>query len=276
MSTASDFQKVRRRAEQQGFRVSARRRGRLQFLAPDKRSIITCAPHSFGSPNHGLENFLAKLKRAGYREDNTMEPAIDTLRPSATAKLNGKTPSKRQHPPARDVVIEYLRAHPGVDIHTQTLKEHLAVKRPDLGVNTLHTVLHDLKEKGLVLQTRARWYRVTSNIVLPATSITPQESPNPPLPPVANRLPPPELPAESPTEPAALAPPVVAAPGIRTGDAYIDGHLEELDAAFNDVLTAFGRIEAIVKRSRETLTHFAALKRSLGMLGDPIAAPADR
>ncbi len=207
-----------------------------------------------------------------------MEAAPSKLENSTLAKINGKS-QRRQGPAARDLVIEYFRAHPGIDIATQTLKEHVAVKRPDLGKNVIHTIVHGLKEKGLILQTRPRWYRVTSNIVLPDTSLTHQKE----LPetmtaaagvasPAVSSVTPSsaiQVDAAKPSLPtSALAAAPVTDLTARTGDSFIDGYLEELEAAASDALKAFDRIDAIAKRTHRTLVQFAALKCSLGMLGD--------
>jgi hypothetical protein len=64
MSTAGDFKKIRRRAEDQGWRVDKRKEYWL-FFPPD-RSEPPCRMAGTPSSARSLANFLACLKRKGY------------------------------------------------------------------------------------------------------------------------------------------------------------------------------------------------------------------
>lgn len=196
-------------------------------------------------------------------------------------KSNRKT---RHLPSARDIVIEYFRAHRGIEVPIQTLKEHVAVKRPDLGKNAIYTMIHELKKKGLVLQTRASWYRVTSNIILPETALTHRPELLAQSIPIAEEMPitPGTLLVSEASEPTQAPSSLTQKPEMstqlaeRTGDSFIDGYLDELEAALSDAFKAFERIDAIAKRTHSTLVHFAAFKRSLDALGTPSPITEDR
>lgn len=67
MSYNSDLEQVRKKAEIQGWRYSRTSSGHHQFYSPDKESIVTTS----GTPSdtRGWLNFLADMKRAGYKDD---------------------------------------------------------------------------------------------------------------------------------------------------------------------------------------------------------------
>ena len=64
MSTAGDLKKIRRRAEDQGWRVEKRKEYWLFF--PPARSEPPCRIAGTPSSSRSLTNFLACLKRKGY------------------------------------------------------------------------------------------------------------------------------------------------------------------------------------------------------------------
>ena len=66
MSFESDLQKVRKRAGAQGWRVE--KRGEYWWIWPEDPSLPPCAIGGTGhSKGRALSNFLACLKRRGYR-----------------------------------------------------------------------------------------------------------------------------------------------------------------------------------------------------------------
>ena len=65
MSTRGDFQKIRRRAEDQGWRVEKRKEYWL-FFPPDKREP-PCKMAGTPSSSRSLANLLSCLRRKGYK-----------------------------------------------------------------------------------------------------------------------------------------------------------------------------------------------------------------
>jgi hypothetical protein len=65
MSAKGDFKKIRRRAEDQGWRVEKRKKHWL-FFPPDKEQS-PCKMASTSSSSQSLANFLSSLKRKGYK-----------------------------------------------------------------------------------------------------------------------------------------------------------------------------------------------------------------
>jgi hypothetical protein len=66
MSAKGDFKKLRRRVEEQGWRVHKRKEHWL-FFPPD-RDQSPCRIAGTPSSSRSLANFLACLKRKGYKE----------------------------------------------------------------------------------------------------------------------------------------------------------------------------------------------------------------
>jgi len=66
MTARGDLRKIRRRAEQQGWRVEKRKEYWL-FFPPDKNEH-PCSVAGTPSSSSSLANFLARLKRKGYKQ----------------------------------------------------------------------------------------------------------------------------------------------------------------------------------------------------------------
>lgn len=87
MSYDSDLEKIRKKSEQQGWRYKRTEGGHHQFYSPDKETIVTAA----GTPGdqRGWLNFLADMKRGGYRDD-FRDLSITPVGPIGIALLEAK------------------------------------------------------------------------------------------------------------------------------------------------------------------------------------------
>jgi hypothetical protein len=61
----SDWNKLRRQAEQQGWRVVPTTKGHLKWYAPDKATIVVSGTST--SDWRGFNNQLAHMRKAGFK-----------------------------------------------------------------------------------------------------------------------------------------------------------------------------------------------------------------
>jgi hypothetical protein len=158
MSYSSDLEQVRKKAEIQGWRYQRTSSGHHQFYSPDKESIVTTS----GTPGdvRGWLNFLAEMKRGGYRDDfGPLKVAIQDviekkeevvpIPPPVSTPTVGVEQVKAKTVSAAEHVRSLLRNHPGqVFSIDEVFTKVKAVKKEATRV-TVAQALKQIVDKGL-------------------------------------------------------------------------------------------------------------------------------
>ena len=222
MSHQTDLEEVKKRAEQQGFRVTRTNRGHWQFYAPNKEDIITVG----GTPGdwRGWQNFIASLKRAGY------DPGATTPLAEALEKAVIETPlPSTQHLSISDLIKDVIRNSPDRVFQYSEVVAICKARRPEILESSVGSALSMLYSRGTIARCGKGQYRWSSE----------EQKPKPN---------------------GSTRPPTTAVPdnslGVLTGDVDIDADLHELD----DALAALSRIETVVRRNREVLIQLQRVK----------------
>jgi hypothetical protein len=94
MSYDGDLDRVRKRAEEQGWRYRRTERGHHQFYSPDKETIVTAA----GTPSdqRGWLNFLADMKRGGFKVAEEYGTVAQALVEARVIKPDPSSPQVEQ------------------------------------------------------------------------------------------------------------------------------------------------------------------------------------
>lgn len=178
MSSTGDFEKIRRRAEEQGFRYEEKTNGHIQFFAPDGKTIVTCSINNWDQSFHSKQNFLSDLKRAGYVHE---EEGNGILRDALTNALTAPVERKK---PTTELVLEFLQRRADRNIHSSDIRMYVRSKRPDLHETSVYSALKFLKDKGKVLAFSGSYYRHRPESEIAPVSVpllaTVREAPTPP------------------------------------------------------------------------------------------------
>lgn len=248
MSYDSDIDRVRKKAELQGWRYTKSTNGHHQFYSPDKESIVTAA----GTPSdyRGWQNFLSDMKRAGFKWDDfgsmgqALAEAKEKVEPQPPTPLQVAMGKVTNLLSASDHVYSLLKNNPTKQFHVQEVLDKVRVVCPSASMGAVSQKLMTMVNKGDALRLghqRSGIYQFK-------------------LHPVAPTSPPPVQATATPTPPPVEAKPTGSLLGSYTGDEAIDADLRIMDNA----LGALGQIEEVVKRNRERLFKLAELKKLLG------------
>lgn len=244
MSYEGDLDKVRKKAEQQGWRYDKTTGGHHRFFSPDKESIVTAS----GTPGdqRGWLNFLAEMKRAGYKDDfgalgHTLGEALQ-----AAQEKNNAPPA----PPVEQPTVSVKEDTVSVTDHVRSLLKNHPTKV--FSVEEIMTKVKAVSKKAnkpsvsQALTTGAKrgtFKRVgegRSGLYQWGGAAVPTKAEQ------AKKI-------KEATHKGAVV-------GAMTGDPTIDADLTIIDEA----LGALGRIEEVVKRNRDRLFAMAELKKKMG------------
>jgi hypothetical protein len=241
VSYDSDIDKVRKKAEQQGWRYDKTTGGHHRFFSPDKESIVTAS----GTPGdqRGWLNFLADMKRAGYKDDfgalgvslgeallvaqeKLVIPPIPNPVETTNSVEEERSVSITEH------VRSLLRNNPTKVYHVQDVLTKVKAVSKKASVMNVGQALTSGAKLGTFKRVgggKSGQYQWGGDKVLNKTPTEKSEG-------KAHVL------------------------GVMTGDEAFDADLAKLDEA----LAALGTIEEVVKRTREKLFKLAEIKKLLG------------
>ncbi len=246
MSYNSDLEQIRKRAEGQGWRYRRTEGGHHQFYSPDKETIVTAA----GTPGdqRGWLNFLADMKRGGYKDDYgtlTKDVAVgaiglamleakggDILDIPLPAVVSKPTEEVEEHVVSvAEHVRSILKNNPTKAFHMSALLEKIKpVNKKANFVSINQTCIMGVKT-GIMERVEKGTYKWAGKDETNVRKTTPR-----------NR-------------------PVKAArPSATDDDKFFDLDLKQLDEA----LAALGRIEEVVRRTKERLAKLAEVRKFLG------------
>jgi hypothetical protein len=239
VSYDSDMQQVVKRAQEQGFRYRTTERNHHQFYAPNGHDIVV-AP---GTPSdqRGWNNFMADMKRAGYRVHDASTSLGDVLREAGVGQAQERQAATKAS--VRQLLREYLQARPGQTVPYEELEKLVSTARPDLNYNAAAQTLSVMVTKGELVRVKVGWYRAVTDEDRRQVE-TPQ----------TNGAAGPPVVAPQPTAPPVLEPPATSS---------TDSDIAELDDAVTKMLDAFSTVERLLRKHRETMKKVAELKKLL-------------
>lgn len=163
MSYDGDMRKIIKRAEELGFRYRFTEGGHHQFYAPNGHDII----HAGGTPGSdaAFTAFMSKMRRAGYTEYDGATTALgEALAEAAQKHSNGAampaTPAAKLT--TRQIIRDYLIAHPEGVINVEQMQALVATVRPDLGPTSAQQALTVMTQKGELVRTDRGLYRAAT------------------------------------------------------------------------------------------------------------------
>lgn len=260
MSFDGDIARVVREAIDQGWRHSRTERNHHQFLAPNGHDIVVTG----GTPSdqRGWQNFMADMKRAGFRNGATT--SLGDLLQAASTKTNGATAppdtEKLKAPGAalssRTIIRDLLRAHPDGTTYS-ALNTTLHSLKPDAHDNATSQTIHSMTKSGEVVKVRHGFYRLATETerVRAAIGVVPKE-------PVLTSA------TDAPILQALSTTVAVTASSDSTGDEQLDAELAELNGAISQVLNGFATVERLLKRHGDTMRMLAKVKKMLAGMGE--------
>lgn len=219
----TDLKSVIARAEVQGWRHQLTEKNHHQFYAPDGKSIVTVS--AIESNQRSWFNFLADMKRHGYSDGLA---TLGDFMPAPKPPNGGGKLSVAQY------IIDLLARHPE-GMFSADIGAYLRSQRPELGANTHHSALSNLKSAGKISRTQGGIFKL-AEVVGPSAALEIHIN-------GVDKLT--EL--TEPQEPISLD--------------TMNEDLKLLDAA----LDALAQIEGVVKRNREVLRQVEALRKMLGV-----------
>lgn len=181
MSYNSDLEKVRRKAEEQGWRYRRTEGGHHQFYSPDKETIVTAA----GTPSdqRGWLNFLADMKRGGFRSaedygtvaqalveaqnkatkpepssqqaEQSVEPSSTTTQPTITERSEVTKPKVS----AVDHVRSLLRNSPGKAFQVQEVVSKVQAAEKGHKMAAIAMALKSLTDRGELVRVSQGFYQ---------------------------------------------------------------------------------------------------------------------
>lgn len=237
MSYNSDLERVRKRAEAQGFRYRLTERNHHQFYSPDKESIVVTA----GTPGdvRGWTNFMADMKRAGYKDSDLTLSLGEAL---SMAKANGNgadhhAPSTMRATGVTDAIVEYLHGEM-MPRKTNAIVEAVQAKHPTFTRESIVQACANAAAYDRLVKTAHATYTVPGRV---ARAV---------IPPLTQSDPPPDA---------------MVVRGVAPAKAEVDPDEVELDEA----LAALGRIETMVRKYKGIVRQMADLRRIMNTMKLP-------
>lgn len=240
MSYNGDLDKVRKRAEDQGWRYRKTESGHHQFYSPDKETIVTTS----GTPGdqRGWMNFLSEMKRGGYLH---YEPFGNSLKDALQEAGAVPEPQPTTQPTVIGVEVNTNKGGPTVSAaeHVRSILKH----KPN---EVFH--IDDVHNKVKAVMPKASRQAVAQALKGEVDAKRAHRTGDNPRSGMYKFGPKPK------TE-RAVAKEVVPV-GKVTGDKDLDKELKILDEA----LAALGRLAEVINHIREQQHALAQIKKLLG------------
>ena len=148
---------VMEHAVKQGWKHEVTSSGHHKLIPPNDGNIVITS----SSPGDGrvYKNFLAQMKRSGYKEPDEREELME----------------KRRVRGVKDTVMDVLRSNSPKPYNTDELKAIVKARVPEAGPNAVHTAMKSLYDGGLVVRLSMGQYRWAEEVHPTFKDLLPQE-----------------------------------------------------------------------------------------------------
>lgn len=251
MQASNEIERIIKRAGKQGWRRRDTGGGHIMLYAPDKVGMVTV---SKDANFRSLKNFMAELKKHGYKEKDEvelktnghdhgdapfMEPPTEAQAVEETRIVDPyPTPQpveKKVYPSVASLVADYY-AKPertlGESYDIPTTLEAVRVHNPNANTASVQNAVINLVAKGrLIRSDRGRYRLAPTGVAVPVHETTPT----------------------------ATTAPVEVKPVAALHEEFLEQDIQTLD----ECLEALSKIDTVVRRTRDRILKIKQLKEAL-------------